>query len=73
MTDLASISGRLATFIRLLGSDKDGEVVAAAHAMVRTLNNFGLDIHDIAARVLCYQHRDQLNEPGIYLRIAGRI
>jgi len=50
VTDLASISGRLATFIRLLGSDKDGEVVAAAHALVRTLQGIRADIHDVAAR-----------------------
>jgi len=51
VTDLAPIAGKLANFLRLLASDKDGEVVAAAHAMVRTLNSFGASIHDVAERV----------------------
>jgi hypothetical protein len=51
VTDLASIAPKLANFLRLLASDKDGEVVAAARAMVRTLQGIGADIHDIADRV----------------------
>jgi hypothetical protein len=51
VTDLASISTKLANFIRLLASDKDGEVVASARAIVRTLANIGADIHDIANRI----------------------
>jgi hypothetical protein len=53
VTDLAPISGRLANFLRLLASDKDGEVVSAARAMVRTLAGIGADIHDVAA---CVEH-----------------
>jgi hypothetical protein len=34
-----------------LSSDKDGEVVAAAAAIRRTLTNAGSDIHELAARV----------------------
>ena len=48
---LAPISNRLASFIRLLSSDKDGEVVAAAHAIKRTLKAAGADIHALAERV----------------------
>jgi hypothetical protein len=48
VTDLAPISTKLANFIRLLASDKDGEVVAAARAMIRTLQGIGADVHDIA-------------------------
>ena len=52
MTDaLAPIAARLATFIRLLSSDKEGEIVAAAHAIKRTLKTAGSDMHALAARV----------------------
>jgi hypothetical protein len=42
---------KLGTFIRLLASDRDGEVVAAARAIVRTLKADGNDIHSLAERV----------------------
>jgi hypothetical protein len=48
---LTPIAAKLATFIRLLSSDKDGEVVAAARAMQRTLKAAGADIHALADRV----------------------
>jgi hypothetical protein len=48
MTSLAPIAEKLAKFIRLLTSDKDGEVVAAAHAIKRTLERAKLDIHALA-------------------------
>ena len=48
---LAPIAARLATFVRLLSSDKDGEVVAAARAIKRALKNAGADIHALAERV----------------------
>jgi hypothetical protein len=51
VTDLAPIAPRLANFIRLLASNRDGEVVAAARALVRTLQGIGADIHDVAARI----------------------
>jgi hypothetical protein len=51
VTDLSPIAGRLANAIRLLASDKDGEVVAAARAVVRTLQGIGADIHDVADRI----------------------
>jgi hypothetical protein len=38
----------LAKLIRLLSSDVDGEVVAAARAMTRTLRSVGNDLHDLA-------------------------
>jgi hypothetical protein len=34
-----------------LSSDKEGEVVAAAHAIRRMLANAGSDIHELAARI----------------------
>jgi hypothetical protein len=51
VADLAPIASRLATFIRLLASDKDGEVVAAARALIRTLQSVGADIHGLAEHV----------------------
>jgi hypothetical protein len=36
---LAPIAAKLATFVRLLSSDKEGEIVAAAHAIKRTLKS----------------------------------
>jgi len=34
-----------------LGSDKEGEVIAAAHAIRRTMDGAGSDIHELAARL----------------------
>jgi hypothetical protein len=43
-----SAQDKLGTLLRMLSSDKDGEVVAAASAIVRTLKAEGLDIHSFA-------------------------
>jgi hypothetical protein len=48
---LAPIAKQLGKFIRLFSSDQDGEVVAAARALIRTLRNAGLDIHTLAETV----------------------
>ena len=42
---------RLGKLIRLLSSDKPGEVVAAASAITRALSSVGLDIHAFADAV----------------------
>jgi hypothetical protein len=42
---------KLGTFIRLLASEQDGEALAAARAIVRTLKATGADIHTLAERV----------------------
>jgi hypothetical protein len=42
---------KLEKLIKLLVSDKEGEVVAAAHAIRRTLSGAGADIHELAARI----------------------
>jgi hypothetical protein len=39
---------KVAKLLRLLGSDVDGEVVAAARALVRTLKNAGSCLHELA-------------------------
>jgi hypothetical protein len=46
-----AIAGKLATFIRLLASDKDGEVIAAAHAICKALQTAGADIHVLAEQI----------------------
>jgi hypothetical protein len=51
VTDLVSIAPKLANLIRRLSSDQDGEVVATARALNRTLQSIGADIHDIADRI----------------------
>jgi hypothetical protein len=48
---LAPIAGRLAALLRLLSSDRDGEVLTAARKLVLTLCSAGSDIHALAARV----------------------
>jgi hypothetical protein len=48
MSALAPIADKLGKLIRLLGSDRDGEVVAAAQALQRTLKSAGADLHTLA-------------------------
>jgi hypothetical protein len=51
MSTLAPIADRLSKLVRMLTSDHDGEVVAAARSINRTLKNAGLDIHVLAAAI----------------------
>jgi hypothetical protein len=52
MTDvLAPIVGKLAACIRMLSSDKDGDVITAARGLVRMLKGAGTDIHAFAERI----------------------
>ncbi len=48
---LTPVAQRIAQCIRLLASDRDGEVVAAARALQRTLASVGLDLHALAERI----------------------
>lgn len=50
MTD--RITERLQKLLLMLSSNQDGEVVAAARALGRTLKDIGTDWHDFAARLL---------------------
>jgi hypothetical protein len=43
---------KISKLIPLLGSDKDGEIVAAAKAIGRTLRATGCDWHDLASLVV---------------------
>jgi hypothetical protein len=47
-SNLAPITGKLCKMIRMLASDCDGDVIAAARAIKRTLRSEGLDIHALA-------------------------
>jgi hypothetical protein len=51
VTSLAVVAPRLGQLVRLLGSHQDGEVVAAARAIGRTLKSAGADFHTLAATV----------------------
>jgi hypothetical protein len=44
----SSAAARIGQLVRLLGSDRSGEVVAAATAINRTLSAVGLDFHYLA-------------------------
>ena len=51
MNAFTPVAPKLVKLIPLLGSDKSGEVVAAAAAMSRTLKAAGLDWHAVASAV----------------------
>lgn len=55
MSALAPAFPKVAKLLPLLGSDRDGEVVAAAHAIGRTLAAAGLSFHDLAELVATHQ------------------
>jgi predicted nuclease of predicted toxin-antitoxin system len=50
-SSLAQLTPKLGKLLPLLGSDRDGEVVAAARAIDRALRSAGCDWHDLAARL----------------------
>jgi hypothetical protein len=50
-SDLAPVAGKLGSIVRMLSSDREGEIVAAARALGRTLKSAGLDIHALAERI----------------------
>jgi hypothetical protein len=52
------LRSRLAKLILLLGSSHDGEIIAAAHALVRTLASARLDLHDLTDGLLDVQQRE---------------
>jgi len=64
---LAVVAPRIGQLIRLLGSDQDGEVVAAARALGRTLASVGEDFHSLADTIERSAHIsavDSCNEPA---------
>jgi hypothetical protein len=46
---LAVVGPRVGQLIRMLGSDRDGEVLSAVRALGRTLRSVDRDFHDLAA------------------------
>jgi len=50
-SELAPVKKQLGKIVRLLSSDQDGDVVAAARALMRTLKRAGLDIHVFAEMI----------------------
>ena len=49
MAAIGPIAGKLKPLLLLLSSDRDGEALAAARALGRTLKAAGCDFHDLAA------------------------
>jgi hypothetical protein len=48
---LAPIAKKLSLTLRLLSSDRDGDVAAAGRAIIRLLKSVGADIHTLAERL----------------------
>ncbi|MFC4170486.1 hypothetical protein ACFOYU_00165 [Microvirga sp. GCM10011540] len=63
MSSLATIAPKLSKLIPMLATDHDGEVVAAARAIDRTLKSAGLDLHDLAQALAA---RGPVAIPGDY-------
>jgi hypothetical protein len=45
---MSALAPRVGQLVRLLGSDKEGKIINAAHALGRTLKAHGHDWHDLA-------------------------
>lgn len=54
---------KLPQLVRLLASDHDGEVVAAARAIGRALDSAGLSFHDLADRLSFHQETKTPHAP----------
>jgi hypothetical protein len=48
MRTFVDITASIAKLLRLLASDKPGEIVASVHALQRVLRSAELDLHDLA-------------------------
>jgi hypothetical protein len=59
MNALTPIAGKLAKLLRMLSSNREPEVLAAAQALCRTLQSAGADIHALATIV---EHGGELNQ-----------
>jgi hypothetical protein len=49
--DLTPIASKLCNLVRMLSSNQDGEIIAAARAIGRTLAGHGLDFHALADNI----------------------
>jgi hypothetical protein len=72
MTALVSIPSRIPMLIRLLASDSDGEVVAAARALRRTLCGAGLDMNDLADCLEIPSQQSPANRPCMWSRMTSQ-
>jgi hypothetical protein len=78
MTALAPVASKIAKLIPLLASHHDGEVVATARAIERTLKSAGLDLHALADVVeheptpkeLTVYDGPEVGEPTTWLELA---
>jgi hypothetical protein len=68
MTALAPIADKLGKLLRLLSSNHDGEVIAAARGIERTLKSAGLDIHVLADGVITDKKFTEADAKEIYQR-----
>jgi hypothetical protein len=55
---LASVVAKLALIVPRLGSPYDGEVIASARAIGRTLQSAGCDWHDLSAMIVTADRHD---------------
>jgi hypothetical protein len=69
MTTFANIAPTTAKLLRLLGSDKPGEIIASVHALRRVLGSVNLDLHDLATMVEGAARREI---PRVFVRSMAR-
>ncbi len=68
MTALAPVAPKIAKLIPRLASSHDGEVIATVHAIRRTLEGAGLDLHALAASLAIRPADD--GEPATWQELA---
>jgi hypothetical protein len=59
---MSTLEEKIAGAIRLLGSDKDGDVIAAVGGLKRVLASAGTDLHDLAAGI---EKLGKMNSSGL--------
>jgi hypothetical protein len=73
---LLSIAPTLAKLIRMLSSDREGEVLASVHAMRRVLASAGLSLHDLANAIelpaQASQHDDDADDWRVMAKACAR-
>jgi hypothetical protein len=69
MTALADIAPTVAKLVRLLGTDKPGEVIACVNVLRRVLSSAELDLHDLASVIELAARRGALHGDGEVLTI----
>lgn len=72
MTTIVFLPPRIPQLVRLLASDSDGEVVAAARALRRTLASVSMDMNDLAARLEGHDVPDQAKMPSSWASMSSQ-